>query len=60
MQEQLFTPFFSTKADGAGIGLTLVAEVLLAHGCDFNLEDAGQGRSAFTIRFGRDGDLGLA
>ena len=29
--ENLFTPFFSTRADGQGIGLTLIKEILVAH-----------------------------
>jgi two-component system nitrogen regulation sensor histidine kinase NtrY len=31
-QTNLFTPFFSTKPRGQGIGLTLVQEVLAGHG----------------------------
>jgi two-component system nitrogen regulation sensor histidine kinase NtrY len=35
--EQLFSPFFSTKKDGQGIGLTLVREILNNHGFRFSL-----------------------
>jgi two-component system nitrogen regulation sensor histidine kinase NtrY len=35
--KQLFSPFFSTKKDGQGIGLTLVREILLNHGFEFSL-----------------------
>ncbi|WP_315819224.1 ATP-binding protein [Paraflavitalea speifideaquila] len=35
--EQLFSPFFSTKKDGQGIGLTLTREILLNHGYEFSL-----------------------
>jgi two-component system nitrogen regulation sensor histidine kinase NtrY len=28
---QLFTPFYSSKKDGQGIGLTLVREIMLNH-----------------------------
>ena len=37
-QTNLFTPFFSTKPRGQGIGLTLVQEVLSGHGFDYALE----------------------
>lgn len=33
----IFTPFFSTKRSGRGLGLTLVADVLRRHGCTFSL-----------------------
>ena len=45
----LFTPFFSTKPHGQGIGLTLVQEILAGHGFDFGLERTGQGTTRFTI-----------
>jgi nitrogen fixation/metabolism regulation signal transduction histidine kinase len=41
----LFTPFFSTKRNGRGLGLTLVQEILTAHGFDFSL-GAGEGGGA--------------
>ncbi len=49
--ERLFTPFFTTKRDGRGIGLTLVAEILGAHGLEYALESATGGGARFTIRF---------
>ena len=49
--QRLFTPFFSTKRDGQGIGLTLVRDVLLAHGFRFRLETNEAGRTAFGIDF---------
>jgi len=48
---QLFSPFFSTKRDGQGIGLTLIREVLLNHGFSFGLESVGQGHTEFRIEF---------
>lgn len=47
--QRLFTPFFSTKPSGQGLGLMFVAEILRRHGARFSLltED---GVTRFTIR----------
>ncbi|HKG04835.1 MAG TPA: ATP-binding protein [Pedobacter sp.] len=50
LNEQLFSPFFSTKKDGQGIGLTLVREVLLNHGFEFSLKTVGPSETEFYIR----------
>jgi len=42
VQPLLFTPFFSTKRDGRGLGLTLIQEILTQHGFDFGLENRGK------------------
>ncbi len=47
---QLFTPFFSTKKDGQGIGLTMTREILMNHGFDFNLETKPSGLTQFEIK----------
>jgi two-component system nitrogen regulation sensor histidine kinase NtrY len=49
--EQLFSPFFSTKKDGQGIGLTLVREILLNHGFEFSLKTVKHHETQFLIRF---------
>lgn len=49
--EQLFSPFFSTKKDGQGVGLTLVREILLNHGFEFSLKTVSPGQTHFTIYF---------
>ena len=51
VRQRLFTPFFSTKRDGQGIGLTLVRDVLLAHGFRLRLDTNAAGRTAFSIDF---------
>lgn len=51
VRERLFTPFFSTKRDGQGIGLTMIREILLNHGFPFSLSTDEQGLTAFSIRF---------
>ena len=35
--DKLFTPFFSTKKSGQGIGLILIREILMNHGWNFKL-----------------------
>lgn len=50
-QTQLFTPFFSTKANGQGLGLTLVHEILMQHRCEFSLESLPHGTTQFSIYF---------
>ena len=47
--EKLFSPFFSTKKDGQGIGLTLVREILLNHGYTFSLKTIEPGKTVFAI-----------
>jgi two-component system, NtrC family, nitrogen regulation sensor histidine kinase NtrY len=47
----LFTPFFTTKTGGQGLGLTLVREVLSQHGFDHSLEGPPGGPTRFTIAF---------
>ncbi|HSP17311.1 MAG TPA: ATP-binding protein [Thermoanaerobaculia bacterium] len=47
----LFTPFFTTKRDGRGIGLTVVQEVLTSHGFGFSLENRPSGGAQFVVEF---------
>ena len=51
LNEQLFTPFFTTKKDGQGIGLTMVREILLNHQAEFSLKTVKAGQTDFTILF---------
>lgn len=47
----LFTPFFSTKRDGRGLGLTLTREILAAHGFDFGLANRPEGGAELWVGF---------
>lgn len=49
--DKLFSPFFSNKQQGQGIGLTLTREILLNHGFTFSLQNQGDGWTAFRIGF---------
>jgi nitrogen fixation/metabolism regulation signal transduction histidine kinase len=46
---QLFTPFFTTKKGGQGIGLLFVREVLNRHGYAYRLAATGDGATRFDI-----------
>lgn len=46
--DQLFTPFFSTKRTGQGVGLTLVKEIFYHHGFGFRLYSEG-GETRFEV-----------
>lgn len=48
---QVFAPFFTTKAQGQGVGLTLVREVLMNHSFEFSLSSNVQGETVFEIVF---------
>ena len=49
---QLFRPFFTTKENGQGLGLTLVQEILVRHGFPFSLEGEPGQPTRFTIVLG--------
>ncbi len=51
VQGNLFTPFFTTKERGQGIGLTLVQEILSQHKFDFSLESRSGQPTQFVIYF---------
>jgi nitrogen fixation/metabolism regulation signal transduction histidine kinase len=48
----LFTPFFSTKPQGQGLGLLLIRDILTSHHCTFSLLTSPEDRlTRFTIQF---------
>lgn len=51
---RIFTPFFTDKPHGQGIGLMLIREVLTAHGARFSLStSADDGLTRFIVRFAK-------
>lgn len=51
IEGELFTPFFSTKKDGQGIGLTIIRDILLNHQYKFSLNTITPGKRSFSISF---------
>ena len=51
VEAKLFTPFFSTKPNGQGIGLIFIREVLMKHDCTFSLRTYPDGITRFRICF---------
>lgn len=50
-EAKLFTPFFSTKPKGQGIGLIFIREVLQKQNCTFSLRTYADGLTRFRIVF---------
>lgn len=50
IKANLFSPFFTTKSTGNGIGLMFVSEVLQKHNCNFSLTSIGE-LTSFKISF---------
>jgi len=48
--EQLFDPFFSTKAEGTGMGLAIARSIVEAHGGKLFGENCDDGGACFTFR----------
>ncbi|MBR2477745.1 MAG: PAS domain-containing protein [Bacteroidales bacterium] len=48
---KLFTPFFTTKPNGQGLGLTFIREVLTSHNCRFSLQTREDGETHFCVEF---------
>ena len=48
---KIFTPFYTDKPMGQGVGLTFVREVLRRHKCAYSLQTGSDGLTRFTIEF---------
>lgn len=51
VEQKLFSPFFSNKPKGQGIGLLFVREVLSQHSFRYSLQTYADGWTRFIIRF---------
>ncbi|MFI4886092.1 MAG: sensor histidine kinase [Steroidobacterales bacterium] len=50
-REKIFVPFFTTKRQGSGIGLTLVRQISAAHCARVNVTETTGGGATVTLRF---------
>ena len=50
-REKIFVPFYTTKRQGSGVGLTLVRQIATAHGAAVDLSDTPGGGATVSIRF---------
>src|SRR5213082_3198487 len=53
MREQLFEAFFSTKAEGTGMGLAISRSIIKAHGGSLSGENCDGGGACFTVHLPR-------
>lgn len=51
VQERIFVPFFTTKEDGSGIGLSLSRQIMRLHGGTLTVRSNPDVETVFTLRF---------
>ena len=49
LRDKIFTPFFTTREKGTGLGLAFVREIVADHGGEVTLRDAPGGGSIFSF-----------
>jgi two-component system nitrogen regulation sensor histidine kinase NtrY len=50
-REKVFVPFYTTKRQGNGIGLTLVRQIATVHGATVSISDTPGGGTTISLRF---------
>jgi nitrogen fixation/metabolism regulation signal transduction histidine kinase len=50
-REKVFVPFYTTKRQGSGVGLTLVRQIATVHGASVGISDTPGGGTTISIRF---------
>lgn len=51
LRETVFVPFFTTKRDGSGIGLTLARQIAAVHGASLDHSQTEGGGATFRLKF---------
>ncbi len=49
IRQKIFRPFFTTRSEGTGLGLSVVQKAVAAHGGSIEVENRAQGGASFTI-----------
>ena len=49
LRRDIFLPFFTTRAEGTGVGLNLARQVVVAHGGSIDITDGSTGGALFRI-----------
>jgi len=50
LRREIFLPFYTTRAEGTGIGLNLVRQIVVAHGWSIDIRRSEAGGAEFLIR----------
>lgn len=58
VREKIWTPFFTTRAQGTGLGLAFVREIVEDHGGSIDLQTGASG-TTFTLRLPKSTDASL-
>jgi signal transduction histidine kinase len=53
LRQQIFEPFYTTKATGAGLGLAIVRRLVLLNHAEVEVDDRPGGGARFRVRFRR-------
>lgn len=59
LRERVFDPFFTTRSQGTGLGLAVVAMVAKAHGGRVWVEDSAAGGAVFKLQIPRECNSGF-
>lgn len=51
VQDKIFIPFFTTKKEGSGIGLSLTRQIMRTHGGTISVASVPNEATVFTLRF---------